>query len=294
MAKPKIADKRAKPGRIRNVLDDTRPRNCAGSHSGRRRPCRPSRISKPASASDAAWCAKPIKTLAAKGLVSVRPRHGTHVRPRHEWSLLDRDVSQLAGRQGRAGPRSAAGHPGGPLDHRAGGRSARRRARHPKRPLAHQHGAGRDGDRARIRRAPSPRTRRFTSRSSTRRTTRCCRAFAAPSTPSSARSSLVAVGSVGLVSRTICPTTPPPRAQSRAAMPEKARIAMEPGARLHEVQTVEPQDGSRHRRRATAGRRDQQARQRRVASRRRAPTKGTRVKCRNEASEHDALDPCSC
>ncbi|MBN9582890.1 MAG: FadR family transcriptional regulator [Afipia sp.] len=33
-----------------------------------------------------------IKTLAAKGLVSVRPRHGTHVRPRGEWSLLDREV----------------------------------------------------------------------------------------------------------------------------------------------------------------------------------------------------------
>jgi len=33
-----------------------------------------------------------IKTLAAKGLVSVRPRHGTHVRPLHDWSLLDRDV----------------------------------------------------------------------------------------------------------------------------------------------------------------------------------------------------------
>jgi len=33
-----------------------------------------------------------IKTLAAKGLVSVAPRHGTRVRPRHDWSLLDRDV----------------------------------------------------------------------------------------------------------------------------------------------------------------------------------------------------------
>jgi len=33
-----------------------------------------------------------IKTLAAKGLLSVRPRHGTHVRPRRDWSLLDRDV----------------------------------------------------------------------------------------------------------------------------------------------------------------------------------------------------------
>jgi GntR family galactonate operon transcriptional repressor len=33
-----------------------------------------------------------IKILAAKGLVSVQPRNGTHVRPRHDWSLLDRDV----------------------------------------------------------------------------------------------------------------------------------------------------------------------------------------------------------
>jgi GntR family transcriptional regulator, galactonate operon transcriptional repressor len=39
-----------------------------------------------------------IKTLAAKGLVSVRPRHGTHVLPRRDWSLLDRDVlTWLAG-----------------------------------------------------------------------------------------------------------------------------------------------------------------------------------------------------
>ncbi len=33
-----------------------------------------------------------IKTLSGKGLVSVRPRHGTRVRPRRDWSLLDRDV----------------------------------------------------------------------------------------------------------------------------------------------------------------------------------------------------------
>jgi GntR family galactonate operon transcriptional repressor len=33
-----------------------------------------------------------MKTLAAKGLVSVRPRHGTHVRPAQDWTLLDRDV----------------------------------------------------------------------------------------------------------------------------------------------------------------------------------------------------------
>jgi GntR family galactonate operon transcriptional repressor len=33
-----------------------------------------------------------VKTLAAKGMVSVRPRYGTHVLPRRDWSLLDRDV----------------------------------------------------------------------------------------------------------------------------------------------------------------------------------------------------------
>src|SRR6187402_2045231 len=33
-----------------------------------------------------------IKTLSGKGLVSVRPRHGTHVLPRRDWSMLDRDV----------------------------------------------------------------------------------------------------------------------------------------------------------------------------------------------------------
>jgi GntR family galactonate operon transcriptional repressor len=33
-----------------------------------------------------------IKMLAAKGLVSVRPRFGTHVKPRHDWSLLDQEL----------------------------------------------------------------------------------------------------------------------------------------------------------------------------------------------------------
>jgi len=33
-----------------------------------------------------------MRTLEAKGLVSVRRRHGTQVRPRTDWSLLDRDV----------------------------------------------------------------------------------------------------------------------------------------------------------------------------------------------------------
>jgi GntR family galactonate operon transcriptional repressor len=33
-----------------------------------------------------------MKVLAAKGLISVRPRLGTHVRPSWEWVLLDREV----------------------------------------------------------------------------------------------------------------------------------------------------------------------------------------------------------
>lgn len=33
-----------------------------------------------------------VKILTAKGLLSVRPRHGTQVRPLHEWTLLDPDV----------------------------------------------------------------------------------------------------------------------------------------------------------------------------------------------------------
>jgi GntR family galactonate operon transcriptional repressor len=42
-----------------------------------------------------------IKMLAAKGLISVRPRFGTHVKPRHDWSLLDQELlGWLAGDQG--------------------------------------------------------------------------------------------------------------------------------------------------------------------------------------------------
>lgn len=33
-----------------------------------------------------------LRVLSAKGLVAARPRHGTVVRPRHEWSLLDPDL----------------------------------------------------------------------------------------------------------------------------------------------------------------------------------------------------------
>jgi GntR family galactonate operon transcriptional repressor len=38
-----------------------------------------------------------VKILAAKGLVSVGPRHGTRVRPLSEWNFLDRDVLAWTG-----------------------------------------------------------------------------------------------------------------------------------------------------------------------------------------------------
>lgn len=41
-----------------------------------------------------------VKILATKGLVSVGPRLGTRVRPRREWSLLDRDVLGWIGSAG--------------------------------------------------------------------------------------------------------------------------------------------------------------------------------------------------
>jgi GntR family galactonate operon transcriptional repressor len=40
------------------------------------------------------------KILAAKGLVNVGPRHGTRVRPRHDWNFLDSEVLAWVG----AGP----------------------------------------------------------------------------------------------------------------------------------------------------------------------------------------------
>lgn len=33
-----------------------------------------------------------VKILTAKGLLTVRPRHGTQVRAQHDWTLLDREV----------------------------------------------------------------------------------------------------------------------------------------------------------------------------------------------------------
>ena len=98
MAKPKSADKRVKPGRIRNVLT-TLGREIAQDRIpvGAALPPEPDLETR--FGVGRGVVREAIKTLAAKGLVSVRPRHGTHVLPRSEWSLLDRDVlSWLVGK----------------------------------------------------------------------------------------------------------------------------------------------------------------------------------------------------
>lgn len=98
MAKSRIAARRVKPGRIRNVLA-TLGREIAQEkiQAGAALPPEPDLEVR--FGVGRGVVREAIKTLAAKGLVSVRPRHGTHVRPRHEWSLLDRDVlSWLAGK----------------------------------------------------------------------------------------------------------------------------------------------------------------------------------------------------
>ncbi|MEH2509757.1 GntR family galactonate operon transcriptional repressor [Nitrobacteraceae bacterium AZCC 1564] len=90
-ARPKTADKRVKPGRIQAVLttlgseiaQDLIPVGAA---------LPPEHDLEVRFGVGRGVIREAIKTLAAKGLVSVRPRHGTHVRPRRDWSLLDRDV----------------------------------------------------------------------------------------------------------------------------------------------------------------------------------------------------------
>ena len=98
MAKPRTADKRIKPGRIRNVLT-TLGREIAQDliPAGTALPPEPDLETR--FGVGRGVVREAIKTLAAKGMVSVRPRHGTHVLPRSEWSLLDRDVlSWLVGK----------------------------------------------------------------------------------------------------------------------------------------------------------------------------------------------------
>jgi GntR family transcriptional regulator, galactonate operon transcriptional repressor len=90
-ARPITADKRVKPGRIRAVVA-TLGREIAQDliPVGAALPPEPDLEAR--FGVGRGVVREAIKTLAAKGLVSVRPRHGTHVRPRCEWSLLDRDV----------------------------------------------------------------------------------------------------------------------------------------------------------------------------------------------------------
>lgn len=90
-ARPKTVDKPIKPGRIRIVLT-TLGREIAQDviPAGTALPPEPELEAR--FGVGRGVVREAVKTLAAKGMVSVRPRHGTHVLPRHEWSLLDRDV----------------------------------------------------------------------------------------------------------------------------------------------------------------------------------------------------------
>lgn len=91
MTKRAITDKRIKPGRIRDVLT-TLGREIARDliPVGAALPPEPELEAR--FGVGRGVVREAVKSLAAKGLVSVRPRHGTHVLPRCEWSLLDRDV----------------------------------------------------------------------------------------------------------------------------------------------------------------------------------------------------------
>lgn len=89
--KPRSAEKRIKPGRIQAVLTTLGREIARGViPAGTALPPEPELEQR--FGVGRGVVREAVKTLAAKGLVSVRPRHGTHVLPRSEWSLLDRDV----------------------------------------------------------------------------------------------------------------------------------------------------------------------------------------------------------
>ena len=89
--RPNALDKLTKPGRIRTVLTTRGPEIAQDVIPvGTALPPEPDLEAR--FGVGRGVVREVIKTLAAKGLVSVRPRHGTHVLPRYEWSLLDRDV----------------------------------------------------------------------------------------------------------------------------------------------------------------------------------------------------------
>jgi GntR family galactonate operon transcriptional repressor len=94
----KSVDKRSKPGRIQAVLT-TLGREIAQDRIAVGDALPPEHDLEIRFGVGRGVVREAIKTLAAKGLVSVRPRHGTHVLPRRDWSLLDRDVlSWLVGK----------------------------------------------------------------------------------------------------------------------------------------------------------------------------------------------------
>lgn len=98
-AKPRTTDKRIKPRRIRSVLT-TLGREIAQDliPVGTALPPEPDLEAR--FGVGRGVVREAVKMLAGKGMVSVRPRHGTHVLPRSEWSLLDRDVlSWLVGQK---------------------------------------------------------------------------------------------------------------------------------------------------------------------------------------------------
>ena len=82
----KPSEKRTKPGRIQTVLT-TLGREIAQEviPAGAALPPEPSLESR--FGVGRGVIREAIKILAGKGLVSVRPRHGTHVLPRRDWSL---------------------------------------------------------------------------------------------------------------------------------------------------------------------------------------------------------------
>src|SRR6478736_3502338 len=89
--KPRSAGKRIKPGRIQAVLT-TLGREIAQGVIATGAALPPEPELEQRFGVGRGVIREAIKILAGKGLVSVRPRHGTHVLPRRDWTLLDRDV----------------------------------------------------------------------------------------------------------------------------------------------------------------------------------------------------------
>ena len=87
----KPSEKRTKPGRIQTVLT-TLGREIAQEVIPAGAALPPEPVLESRFGVGRGVIREAIKILEGKGLVSVRPRHGTHVLPRRDWSLLDRDV----------------------------------------------------------------------------------------------------------------------------------------------------------------------------------------------------------